>query len=134
MYYWPTPELLSTGAFGTCAYISKPSNTVAFHLAKTSKLLTLLTPLGLQKMRVKRLRDISAAYLASVPEPTVLYKSRVKGYPPTPISHFPGSGAYAMDSYTIFCGGRDEWKRVLAQDKELVKYLVCPLHCGVSWY
>ncbi|KAG8937700.1 hypothetical protein FRC00_002166, partial [Tulasnella sp. 408] len=71
-------------------------------------------------------------------------------YPPTPISHLPGVGRYALDSYRIFSptlsgGGapRDErrclktllspdcnsdeaepeWKKVLPEDKELQKYL-----------
>lgn len=45
-------------------------------------------------------------------------------YPPTCISHLPGSGPYALDSYRIFCGAEDEWKVVAPADKELVKYLV----------
>lgn len=46
-------------------------------------------------------------------------------YPPTPVSHLPGAGPYAMDSYIIFCGKRDEWKSVMPADKELIRYLVC---------
>lgn len=45
-------------------------------------------------------------------------------YPPTPVSHVPGCGPYALDSYRIFCGGAEEWKRVRPTDKELTKYLV----------
>ncbi|KIJ59078.1 hypothetical protein HYDPIDRAFT_118831 [Hydnomerulius pinastri MD-312] len=51
-------------------------------------------------------------------------------YPRTPISHFPGVGPYALDSFRIFCRGsldpdarEDEWKRVMPQDKELISYL-----------
>ena len=45
-------------------------------------------------------------------------------YPPTPVSHLPGCGQYALDSYRIFCGGAEEWKRVRPSDKELTKCLV----------
>ncbi|KIJ04370.1 hypothetical protein PAXINDRAFT_94787, partial [Paxillus involutus ATCC 200175] len=51
-------------------------------------------------------------------------------YPTTPISHFPGVGPYALDSFRIFCKSvsgedamKDEWKRVMPSDKELVGYL-----------
>lgn len=52
-------------------------------------------------------------------------------YPPTAISHLPGTGTYALDSYRIFCLSHqgpscEEWKTVLPTDKELVLYLVCP--------
>ncbi|KIK98139.1 hypothetical protein PAXRUDRAFT_134817 [Paxillus rubicundulus Ve08.2h10] len=47
-------------------------------------------------------------------------------YPTTPISHFPGVGPYALDSFRIFCKSasgedamKDEWKRVMPSDKEL---------------
>ncbi|KAG8891766.1 hypothetical protein FRC01_014521 [Tulasnella sp. 417] len=76
-------------------------------------------------------------------------------YPPTPISHLPGVGRYALDSYRIFSpalsgGGaprdeqhclrnllspcddsseaKPEWKEVLPEDKELRKYLVSILN------
>jgi len=44
-------------------------------------------------------------------------------YPPTAISHLPGSGPYALDSYRIFCTDPHEWKSVIPSDKELVRYL-----------
>lgn len=46
-------------------------------------------------------------------------------YPPTPISHFPGVGRYALDSYRIFCTSNEseEWKQVMPEDKELIRYL-----------
>ncbi|KAF9220008.1 DNA glycosylase [Gyrodon lividus] len=57
-------------------------------------------------------------------------KNRPK-YPTTPVSHFPGVGPYALDSFRIFCSSmpgqdaeEDEWKRVMPSDKELVRYLV----------
>jgi methyl-CpG-binding domain protein 4 len=48
-------------------------------------------------------------------------------YPPTPISHLPGTGRYALDSYRIFCMDT-EWKDVVPSDKELTKYLVSVIH------
>lgn len=45
----------------------------------------------------------------------------------SPISHLPGSGKYAIDSYRIYCGGiagEDEWRHVRPEDKELIRYLV----------
>ncbi|OJA20380.1 hypothetical protein AZE42_06677 [Rhizopogon vesiculosus] len=44
-------------------------------------------------------------------------------YPPTPISHYPGIGRYALDSYRIFCTASEEWKEVMPEDKELIRYL-----------
>ncbi|KAJ8584224.1 hypothetical protein M405DRAFT_884431 [Rhizopogon salebrosus TDB-379] len=44
-------------------------------------------------------------------------------YPPTPISHYPGIGRYALDSYRIFCTAGGEWKEVMPEDKELIRYL-----------
>jgi methyl-CpG-binding domain protein 4 len=49
------------------------------------------------------------------------------------ISHIPGVGAYALDSWRIFCrdrlrgapegrGAEEEWKRVVPKDKELRAY------------
>ena len=52
-----------------------------------------------------------------------------KRYPSTPISHFPGIGPYALDSYRIFCDSynnpaSEEWKDVMPTDKELIRFLV----------
>ncbi|KAG2053836.1 DNA glycosylase [Suillus hirtellus] len=46
-------------------------------------------------------------------------------YPPTPVSHYPGVGRYALDSYRIFCTSHEseEWKQVMPEDKELIRYL-----------
>ncbi|KAG1764598.1 hypothetical protein EV702DRAFT_1153649 [Suillus placidus] len=46
-------------------------------------------------------------------------------YPSTPVSHYPGVGRYALDSYRIFCTSyeSDEWKQVMPEDKELIRYL-----------
>ncbi|KAH9829938.1 DNA glycosylase [Rhodofomes roseus] len=101
--------------------------------------------LGLGKSRTKRLIKLSQAYLEYPPRHGVLRPSRCyitvrtrmrsadsensappiirRRYPPTCISHLPGSGPYALDSYRIFCGGSGEWKDVRPADKELAKYL-----------
>lgn len=48
-------------------------------------------------------------------------------YPPTPVSHLPGCGPYALDSYRMFCGSADDgWKSVRPTDKELIKHMVRP--------
>jgi len=57
---------------------------------------------------------------------------RSKSYLSTPISHLPGTGPYALDSYRIFCLSHqnpfcEEWKTVQPTDKELVLYLVSML-------
>jgi len=52
-------------------------------------------------------------------------------YPPTPVSHYPGVGRYALDSYRIFCMS-DEWKQVMPEDKELIRYLVGPSYHHVG--
>ena len=92
-------------------------------------------------MRTQRLVDISQTFIADPPSPdrprpsrgktTVLVHSsdgrpvvRQVQYPPTPVSHVPGCGPYALDSYRIFCTPGEEWKHVRPTDKELVKYLV----------
>jgi methyl-CpG-binding domain protein 4 len=112
----------------------------------------MIQPLGLQAIRAKRLIELSAAYLQEPPSHDRHYPSRAyrathslssppsspvstppsspskrKRYPPTPISHLPGTGPYALDSYRIFCANpdNDAWKEVMPTDKELIKYLVC---------
>ena len=72
-------------------------------------------------------------YMEYPPDPRLFYKSKVVknktkiDYPPTHISHYPGSGKYALDSYRIFCMGKEEWKKVCSDDKELRRYLVSGL-------
>ena len=69
-------------------------------------------------------------YMEYPPDPRLFYKSKVVknkttvDYPPTHVSHYPGSGKYALDSYRIFCMGDGEWKKVCSDDKELRRYLV----------
>ncbi|EIW55408.1 uncharacterized protein TRAVEDRAFT_153786 [Trametes versicolor FP-101664 SS1] len=114
---WPTPEALAQ-APRTCLY-------------------GMIKDLGLGETRTTRIIDISQTFLTKPPIPDQLYRSRgtvtlpaADGagtrevpYPPIAVSHIPGSGPYALDSYRIFCSGKDEWKSVRPRDKELVKYL-----------
>ncbi|CCA75538.1 hypothetical protein PIIN_09528 [Serendipita indica DSM 11827] len=90
--------------------------------------LELLTPLGLGRKRTQRLIQFATMWLEDPPDQMSLRPSRVqvaKGvakYPPTAVSHLPGMGRYALDSYRIFCGqlvGGNEWKTVTPLDKEL---------------
>ncbi|KAI0630930.1 DNA glycosylase [Trametes polyzona] len=117
MDLWPTPAALAH--------------------APRSVLLELIKDLGLGELRTSRLIHLSQLYLADPPCPDKLRPSRGKltlprpggsgtreiRYPPTPVSHLPGCGPYALDSYRIFCSGADEWKSVRPRDKELIKYL-----------
>ncbi|CDO76786.1 hypothetical protein BN946_scf184978.g15 [Trametes cinnabarina] len=114
---WPTPAALAQ--------------------APLSLLREMLKDLGLGEVRSVRLIALSQTYLEHPPAPERLHASRgkmalpsAKGdgvvhvpYPPTPISHLPGCGPYALDSYRIFCSSGHEWKAVRPRDKELVKYL-----------
>nr|GAT51328.1 predicted protein [Mycena chlorophos] len=129
---WPTPFALSQGAF----HIRPPLSTTLTDLAADEPfLVSLLTPLGTQNRRAARLIALSRNYLLDPPSPHDVRRSRASGpllsprkrekYPDTPISHLPGAGAYALDSYRIFCAsaGEDEWRNVQPADKELRKYL-----------
>ncbi|KAI0349988.1 hypothetical protein OH77DRAFT_1149492 [Trametes cingulata] len=114
---WPTPAALAD--------------------APMTLLHEMIKDLGLGELRSSRLVALSRTYLADPPVPGQLRRSRGKmllpaadgtgttevQYPPTPISHLPGCGPYALDSYRIFCAGGSEWKAVRPRDKELVKYL-----------
>jgi methyl-CpG-binding domain protein 4 len=101
------------------------------------KLIALIQRLGTQNIRARRLITLSKAYLLdppclSDPRPSkpVIYSPCCRPvrsgrtYPPTPISHLPGAGSYALDSYRIFCSPSEEWKMVMPDDKELIRYLV----------
>jgi hypothetical protein len=103
------------------------------HLAPTCLLHELLTPLGLQKIRSDRIIRLSAMYIADPPSFDEPRKSRVPHYPRTAVSHLPGCGRYALDSFRIFCCP-DEWVNVMPSDKELIKYLVTFLLLEVSFY
>ncbi|KAG5726068.1 Methyl-CpG-binding domain protein 4 [Termitomyces sp. T112] len=121
---WPTPWALSH--------------------ANLTELVAILKPLGTHNIRSSRLIKLSELYLRDPPyvpdlrpstprlpsSDTLAHDSSSKRtrYPPTPISHLPGAGQYALDSYRIFCtvhhpSTSDEWKVVMPSDKELIRYL-----------
>lgn len=123
---WPTPRKMVKGI-----HASLNSHSVSLlipSIAPVGTLERLLHPLGLSNIRAKRLIDLSRECIMHPPCPGVLHKSRAKGEPPTPISHLPGVGKYAIDSYRIFCAGRNEWKKVRPTDKPLCRYLVSLLN------
>ncbi|KAG8817507.1 hypothetical protein FRC18_000472, partial [Serendipita sp. 400] len=109
---WPTMEALSTASF--------------------QSLKALLQPLGLSTKRAHRLITFAQTWLSDPPTQDHLRPSRVSvtrgesKYPPTAVSHLPGMGRYALDSYRIFCAktvGDTEWRNVMPLDKELRVYL-----------
>ena len=132
------------------------------HLAKAveSDLAALLYPVGLYNTRAKRLISFAQAWLQSPPTKSRRYRSL--RYPSVEsgrnvkpnevldegdpregweISHLPGVGPYALDSFRIFhrdvlrglatdwegtgapLGFEPEWKRVVPLDKELKAYI-----------
>jgi methyl-CpG-binding domain protein 4 len=111
-------------------------------LAKEEEVIAVIRHLGTQSVRSRRLILLSRAYLQDPPSIYDLRSSKstkisspstplrtTTAYPATPISHLPGTGRYALDSYRIFCTQKhdlnsEEWKVVLPTDKELVRYLV----------
>ncbi|TFK76970.1 DNA glycosylase [Pluteus cervinus] len=112
--HWPTPWHLAS--------------------ADVEELSSHIQHLGLQNVRARRLTQLSEIYMQDPPSVYDRRTSRVSAssngkYPATPISHLPGAGRYALDSYRIFCTahqdpGSEEWKSVLPTDKELICYLV----------
>ncbi|KAJ7103391.1 DNA glycosylase [Mycena belliarum] len=117
------------------AIMSTYPNAWTLSQASEIDLVDLIRPLGTQNVRAKRLINLSRAYLQDPPSQRDERLSRAMGllisprkrekYPRTPISHLPGAGPYALDSYRIFCSGpeSEEWKEVNPNDKELVRYL-----------
>ena len=123
-------------------------------IAKEEDLISILLRLGTQTVRAKRLLSLSREYLKDPPlnhDPrpsrpstpvrctTKSPQKRSQRYTATPVSHLPGAGTYALDSYRIFCTVHDdptstEWQRVLPSDKELKRYLVrsCTFHVNLS--
>ncbi|EMD38748.1 hypothetical protein CERSUDRAFT_133253 [Gelatoporia subvermispora B] len=113
----------------------------AMSLASKDVIEDLIKHLGLGKQRSRRIIELSRAYLDDPPIPGTLRISRCyitartvacengsigltkMRYPPTPISHLPGCGPYALDSYRIFCEGAADWEAVLPSDKELIRFL-----------
>jgi len=72
--------------------------------------------------------DLRRSRSSSSPRKSRFFQSSNGAYPATPISHLPGAGTYALDSYRIFCSVYDdpaseEWKLVRPTDKELIRYL-----------
>ena len=140
---WPTPLDLAQG-------ICFPFLPVAWWFtqftANPDELISLIRKLGTQTVRSKRLIQLSKIYLQDPPSVYDLRRSRTTSspqrksrffissrapYPATPISHLPGAGTYALDSYRIFCCTHhdptsEEWKLVRPTDKELIRYLVSP--------
>ncbi|KAA8895779.1 DNA glycosylase [Sphaerosporella brunnea] len=132
---YPTPEILSN--------------------ASQEEVEELIRPLGLQRTRAERLVKMGKVWLANPPvadQGTVKYNYPPRNTRPFPIDgrephgvvqkqqweigHIPGVGAYALDSWRIFCRDRlrgveagpgqdeaeEEWKRVVPNDKELRAY------------
>ncbi|KAF8473751.1 DNA glycosylase [Russula ochroleuca] len=90
-----------------------------------------IRPLGLQSIRARRLIALSAAYTYSC-----VYDDddHDHDHDHTPISHLPGSGPYALDSYRIYCGGPDAWRTVMPRDKELIRFIKWRWAAhGVQW-
>lgn len=88
-------------------------------LADPAELRDHIRTLGLQSIRAKRLIALSAAYAYEY-----AYRDDDHDRDHTPISHLPGSGPYAIDSYRIYCGGPDAWRTVVPRDKELIRFIV----------
>ena len=92
-------------------------------LADPAELRDHIRSLGLQSIRARRLIALSAAYACSY-----AYHDHDHDHDHdhglTPISHLPGSGPYAFDSYRIYCGGPDAWRTVMPRDKELIRFIV----------
>lgn len=111
--------------------------------APLDELIELIRPLGLYNKRAKWFKEISRCYIEDPPRYFMtpeMCASSIKpcrrktrsSYPDTPISHFPGVGPYAFDSFRIFCTSsrgpveavaEEEWKHVMPNDKELIRYL-----------
>jgi methyl-CpG-binding domain protein 4 len=114
-----------------------------------------LQPLGLQRTRAERLIKMAKTWMLDPPR---WGRGKVRyNYPPREtvsfpvpgqlpfgtevkkeweVAHLPGAGAYALDSWRLFCRdemrreagenveeGDDEWRRVVPMDKELRAYV-----------
>lgn len=116
---WPTPQSLAKGQ--PLVDLHRGALVMTSSLADPAELKDHIRPLGLQSIRSKRLIALSSAYLC-------LYAHHDHSQEPYPdhtlISHLPGSGPYALDSYRIYCGGPDAWRTVIPSDKELIRYIV----------
>lgn len=98
-------------------------------LADPAELRDHIRPLGLQSIRARRLIALSAAYTYSCGYHDHDQNLDHDPEQPAPISHLPGSGPYALDSYRIYCGGPDAWRTVMPRDKELIRFIVRLSYC-----
>lgn len=95
-------------------------------LANQQELAEEIKPLGLHNVRARRLIQLATEWLTRPPVKGT--RSPRKGipkrmaYPDTEVSHLPGCGPYAMDSYRLFCTG-DGWREVRPDDRELRPYV-----------
>lgn len=74
-------------------------------IANEDSLADLLHPIGLFRLRAKRLIALGQAWIVNPPKAGVVYKVRYKCEPEESfweIAHLPGVGKYAIDSYRIF--------------------------------
>ena len=103
-------------------FFAQESHTVSLTLtANHAELENFIRCLGLQSVRARRLIILSASYLEHFHDKPEQPRSQD---PSTSISHLPGSGPYALDSYRIYCGGPDAWRTVMPRDKELIRFIV----------
>ena len=143
--------------------------------ADPNDIISLIRPLGLQNRRAKLIIDLARVWIVAPPLKAIRYRELrhtarrnegdVINYEPvveeeikTPweVSHLPGVGTYAIDSWRIFCRDslqgvatglrpfgdqegieqelQQEWCEVLPQDKELRAYLKWRwLRLGFLW-
>lgn len=104
----------------------KYPNAEALSRADQEELAQEIRPLGLFNVRARRLIQLATQWLSQPPQTGQVSprKGLAKkiGYPDTEISHLPGCGPYAMDSYRLFCTG-EGWRSVRPDDKELRPYV-----------
>ena len=135
---WPTPLLMSQGMSCSRAFFYDTDTVIDYNAtAIESELIEEIRSLGLQKTRARRLIALSKSYLSDPPDPAHSRKTKIivigERYKCTPVSHLPGAGIYALDSYRIFFSGKgydpNEWKSVMPSDKELIRYMVSKYLC-----
>lgn len=87
------------------SFYPTPSNLVDAHHARLKRI---LRPLGLWRIRSKRLRVMASAWIMRAPQTA------------SDVLSFPGCGRYASDSWAIFIDGRTD---VYPDDGKLVWYM-----------
>ncbi|GAA97128.1 uncharacterized protein L969DRAFT_23520 [Mixia osmundae IAM 14324] len=100
----------------------------ALAAADLQELTQVIYPIGLYNRRARMLIRFSQTYVDEPPTEGILSCNKSdRAYVPTMISHYPGVGRYALDSYRIFIenanSSEPSWRSVLPLDKELKKYL-----------